>query len=55
MAPQILLGITILAMALCQALAFDPSPLQDFCVADQKSIGMKKCSYFSLFSVAVKK
>jgi len=37
MAPQALLGITILALAMTPAFAFDPSPLQDFCVADKNS------------------
>ncbi|XP_020269190.1 putative germin-like protein 2-1 [Asparagus officinalis] len=37
MASQVILGITILALALVQAFAYDPSPLQDFCVADTQS------------------
>ena len=51
MAPQSLLGITILALALSQALAFDPSPLQDFCVADKKSDGMVEKLILSFFSL----
>ncbi|ONK65761.1 uncharacterized protein A4U43_C06F670 [Asparagus officinalis] len=37
MASQVILGIAILSLALVQAFAYDPSPLQDFCVADTKS------------------
>jgi hypothetical protein len=31
---------TLLGLVSWQAAAYDPSPLQDFCVADMKSSGM---------------
>jgi len=34
----------LLALVACQGNASDPSPLQDFCVADKHSPGMHACT-----------
>lgn len=39
MASRVLL-LTLLALAFSQVIASDPSPLQDFCVADKNSPGI---------------
>lgn len=45
-----LLLATLLAMASWQGMASDPSPLQDFCVADMHSPGIQTLSFiFELF------
>ena len=36
---------TVLALLSCQVIASDPSPLQDFCVADKESHGMYRHIY----------
>jgi hypothetical protein len=46
MAPSYFLLVVLLALASSQAIASDPSPLQDFCVADKHSPGMYVCTYY---------
>lgn len=48
MAPSYFLLFVCLALASSQAIASDPSPLQDFCVADKDSPGKNKSKQHSL-------
>jgi hypothetical protein len=46
MASSYFLLAAFLAMVTSQAIASDPSPLQDFCVADMHSPGIYECANF---------
>jgi CheY-like chemotaxis protein len=48
MASSYFLLAAVLAMVTSQALASDPSPLQDFCVADMHSPGMNALTFIFL-------
>jgi hypothetical protein len=54
MAPSSYFLLTaVLALATWQAIASDPSPLQDFCVADNSSRGMYSQHWFKIKYIVV--